>query len=157
MKDPIMIKSTSIIALATLILTACSPASQPLTNENPEQIDITVPDQTTTDPNQESNLADTSDMVDDATIKTFEIEAGSFYYTPNEIRVNQGDVVRLVMTSVDMMHDLVIDELDVNIPVTQNGNTNEVTFVANEVGQFEMYCSVGNHRAQGQVGTLIVE
>jgi plastocyanin len=84
------------------------------------------------------------------------VEAGSFYYTPAEIRVKKGETVRLVMNSVDMMHDLVIDELDVRIPVSRKGESNTVEFTADTVGEFEYYCSVGAHRAQGQVGTLIV-
>lgn len=32
-----------------------------------------------------------------------------------------------------------------------------VTFVADETGTFEYYCSVGNHRGQGMIGKLIVE
>jgi heme/copper-type cytochrome/quinol oxidase subunit 2 len=56
-----------------------------------------------------------------------------------------------------MMHDFVIDELGVKIPVTQAGDTSVVEFVADTPGTYEYYCSVGEHRAQGQVGTLIVE
>ena len=32
-----------------------------------------------------------------------------------------------------------------------------VTFIADQEGSFEYYCSVGNHREEGMVGTLIVE
>jgi len=37
------------------------------------------------------------------------------------------------------------------------GTPTSVTFVADKTGTFEYYCSVGNHRAQGMVGKLIVE
>ncbi len=90
-------------------------------------------------------------------ITVIEVEGGSFYYKPNEIRVKKGETVKIVLKSVDMMHDFVIDELDVKMPITKSGETNEVTFTADTVGEFEYYCSVGQHRAQGQVGTLIVE
>jgi heme/copper-type cytochrome/quinol oxidase subunit 2 len=85
------------------------------------------------------------------------MEAGSFYYSPNEIRVKKGETVKIVMKSVDMMHDFNIDELDVKLPITKSGETNSVEFTADTVGEFEFYCSVGQHRANGQVGTLIVE
>lgn len=85
------------------------------------------------------------------------LEAGSYYYKPSEIRVKKGQKVRIVMNSVDMMHDFNIDELGVKIPITQAGNTATVEFTADTVGEFEYYCSVGNHKLQGQVGTLIVE
>ena len=90
-------------------------------------------------------------------VRTIEVEAGSFYYSPAQIRVKKGETVRIVMNSVDMMHDLVIDELNVRIPVTQSGKSNTVEFTADTVGEFEYYCSVGSHRAQGQVGTIVVE
>ena len=90
-------------------------------------------------------------------VKIVEVEAGSFYYKPNEIRVKKGEKVKLTLKSVDMMHDLNIDELGVKVPVTRSGNTATVEFTADEVGEFEMYCSVGQHRKNGQVGTLIVE
>ena len=90
-------------------------------------------------------------------VQIIEVEAGSFYYKPNEIRVKQGDKVKIVMNSVSMMHDFNIDELGVTLPIVKNGETGTVEFVADQKGSFEYYCSVGQHRAQGQVGTLIVE
>jgi nitrosocyanin len=89
-------------------------------------------------------------------VKTVEIEAGSFYYKPNTITVKKGEKVKIVMNSVSMMHDFVIDDLNVKMPVVQNGNTGTVEFTADKVGTFEYYCSVGQHKAQGQVGTLVV-
>lgn len=89
-------------------------------------------------------------------IKTVDIEAGSFYYKPNVITVKKGQKVKIVMKSVSMMHDFNIDELNVKMPIVKNGDTGTVEFTADQVGKFEYYCSVGNHRAQGQVGTLTV-
>lgn len=88
--------------------------------------------------------------------KTFTIEAGSFYYNPKTITVKKGTKVKIVMTSKDMMHDFNIDELNVKMPITKAGETNTVEFVADKVGKFEYYCSVGQHRQNGQVGTLTV-
>ncbi len=93
----------------------------------------------------------------ESSAKTIEVEAGSFYYKPNEIRVKKGETVKIVMKSVSMMHDFVIDELNVKMPITKNGETGTVEFVADKAGTFEYYCSVGQHRANGQVGTIIVE
>jgi nitrosocyanin len=98
-----------------------------------------------------------SATTDNGTVKTFTIEAGSFYYKPNAITVKKGDKVKIVMNSVDMMHDFNIDELKVKLPITKSGETNTVEFTADTAGTFEFYCSVGQHRANGQVGTLIVE
>lgn len=90
-------------------------------------------------------------------VKTIQIEAGSFYYNPKEIKVKKGEKVKIVMTSKDMMHDFNIDELGVKLPITKSGETSEVEFTADTIGTFEYYCSIGQHRQNGQVGTLIVE
>lgn len=90
-------------------------------------------------------------------VKIVAVEAGSFYYKPNEIKVKKGEKVKIIMRSVDMMHDFNIDELGISIPITKSGETAEVEFVAEKIGKFEFYCSVGQHRANGQIGTLIVE
>ncbi|MDQ5950884.1 MAG: plastocyanin [Patescibacteria group bacterium] len=88
------------------------------------------------------------------------MEAGAFYYAPNVITVKKGQKVRVDITSVGdsgmMMHDFNIDELDVSMDALPEGESGSVEFVADTVGEFEYYCSVGEHRANGQVGTLIV-
>lgn len=106
-------------------------------------------------------VTDSTESADPATtagdVITIDMEAGSFYFTPNEIRVKKGQTVRINLTAKDMMHDFNIDELDVDGPVVEAGESTTVEFTASEVGSFEFYCSVGQHRANGQVGTLIVE
>ena len=73
----------------------------------------------------------------------FTVDAFSFGYSMEEIRVKEGDMV--------------VDEFNAATDKISEGGTASVTFVANKKGSFEYYCSVGNHRAQGMVGTLIVE
>lgn len=93
-------------------------------------------------------------------LEVTQIEAGSFYYKPNILRVKKGEKVKLEVKAVDMTHDFNIDELDVNSPIIKAGEAGEsviVEFVADKVGEFEYYCSVGQHRSLGQVGKLIVE
>ncbi len=93
----------------------------------------------------------------DAEALNITVEGGSFYFKPNEIRAKVGQTVKVTLNAVSMQHDFVIDELDVKSAVIPSGQTTTVEFVASEAGEFEFYCSVGNHRAQGMVGTLIVE
>ena len=97
-----------------------------------------------------------SSIAEDSEVKIINVEAGSFSYKPNIITVKKGEKVKIVMTAVDMMHDFNADELEIKLPLTKSGNTSEVEFTANEAGEFEYYCSVGQHRANGQVGKLIV-
>ena len=93
----------------------------------------------------------------DTTVKTIDVEAGSFYYKPDTITVKKGQKVKIVLHAVSMMHDFNIDELNVKAPITKNGDTSTVEFTPDKTGTFEYYCSVGQHRANGQVGKITVE
>lgn len=81
----------------------------------------------------------------------------NYAYDVSEIRVQQGDTVTINFAAAEGFHDVVIDEFDAATERITSGQSTSVTFVADEAGTFEYYCSVGNHRAQGMVGTLIVE
>ena len=112
------------------------------------------------DKTSDSMMEDKDEVADDDTMmeqKMVEVEAGAYYFAPKTITVKKGESVKIVMNSVDMMHDFVIDELDVKMPIVKSGDTGTVEFVADQVGTFEYYCSVGDHKSKGQVGTLIVE
>ncbi len=100
---------------------------------------------------------DTTMIEETAGVVTVEVEGGAFYFDPKEITVNKGDTVKIVFTNVGGVHDWVIDEFDARTKVLQAGETETITFVADQTGTFEYYCSVGNHRAQGMVGNLIVK
>lgn len=89
--------------------------------------------------------------------KEFTIDSFSFGYSMDEIRVNEGDTVTITLTNSDGFHDWVVDEFDAATETIREGETTTVTFVAGEAGTYEYYCSVGNHRAEGMVGTLVVE
>lgn len=100
--------------------------------------------------------AETSSAMTDTNVKVVDMEAGSFYYKPSVIEVVKGQKIKIVMKSVSMMHDFVIDELGVKLPIVKNGDTGTVEFTADKIGTFEYYCSVGQHRANGQVGKITI-
>jgi|SRR3989344_4602641 len=89
--------------------------------------------------------------------KTFDITATDFSFSLSSVVVNKGDTVTIVFTNENGMHDWVIDEFNARTSRIQSGQTAQVTFVADKTGQFKYYCSVGNHRARGMEGTLIVQ
>ena len=100
---------------------------------------------------QEVPMSDTSE------VKVVNIEGGAFYFKPNEIRAKAGETVKIVFTNAGRIHDFVSDELSVQSSKISVGETTEVVFTPQTPGTFEFYCSVGNHRAMGMKGTLIVE
>lgn len=89
--------------------------------------------------------------------KTFDITGKSFEFSRKEIRVKRGDKVTINFESTGGLHDLTIDEFKAHTQQVQPGTKTSTTFVADKTGTFEYYCSVGEHRARGMVGKLIVE
>jgi plastocyanin len=124
----------------------------PPTTEQPE---VTETEETTqADPG--STQQESADA-DDAEVKEFTLDAFSFGYSQEELVVNEGDTVTINLTNSDGFHDWVLDEFDAETEQISEGETTSVTFVAGEAGTYEYYCSVGQHRANGMVGTLVVE
>lgn len=103
-----------------------------------------------------SDSSSNGDEMTDSQIQEFVVEGSSFKYAPNRIEVKKGQPVTIVFKNVGGFHDWVIDEFDASTSQIREGETETITFTPDKVGSFEYYCSVGNHRAQGMVGTLIV-
>lgn len=91
------------------------------------------------------------------TPKEFVVNGSNFSFDVKTITVKKGDTVQIVFKNQDGFHDFVIDDFNVATKQIQAGQEETVEFVADKGGIFEYYCSVGNHRAMGMVGTLTVE
>jgi len=94
--------------------------------------------------------------------RTFSITGENFRFMMDgqenpTITVNQGDTVRIEFKSNQGFHDWVLDEFDARTEQVSDGGTTVVEFVADEAGEFEYYCSVGQHRQMGMVGRFIVQ
>lgn len=74
-----------------------------------------------------------------------------------ELRVRQGDLVRIEFESTEGFHDWVVDEFGAATAQVRPGTPTFVEFTAGEPGTYEYYCSVGSHRENGMRGALIVE
>jgi heme/copper-type cytochrome/quinol oxidase subunit 2 len=89
-------------------------------------------------------------------IKEFAMTARQFEFEPSTITVNEGDTVRLTITSEDVPHGFAIAEFDVNARLPVNEPTT-VEFVADKAGTYRFFCSVmcgEGHREM--TGTLVV-
>jgi len=115
----------------------------------PAMVEETGDSQGTMESTNESTTVD-GDVVE------VQMEAGSFYFKPNVINAKLGQTVRVTLNSVSMQHDFVIDELGVKSSILPSGKSETFEFTASEVGTFEFYCAVANHRQMGMVGTLNV-
>jgi len=84
-------------------------------------------------------------------IKEFNIEAFRFGYSPDIIRIKQGDNVRIIVDNTDGLHGLRIAEFGV-------AGMDSVEFIADKKGEFIWYCN--NYCGESHTamrGKLIVE
>ncbi len=88
---------------------------------------------------------------------TFDVAGNNFNFAPTKITVNKGDTVKIIFHNNGGTHDFKIDEFNVATKRLGTGGVETVQFVASKAGSFEYYCSVGNHRAMGMKGTLVVQ
>ncbi len=88
--------------------------------------------------------------------REIEVTAVQWEYTPDPITVNQGDFVRLRITSADVTHGFVLPEYGINERLEPESEV-IVEFVADEAGEFDFWCNVPCGRGHsGMRGTLIV-
>lgn len=89
-------------------------------------------------------------------LKEFSITAKQFEFIPGTITVNQGDRVRLIVTSIDVTHGFLIREFNVNERL-EPGKTITVEFIADKKGEFSMVCNVVCGSGHSSMrGTLVV-
>jgi heme/copper-type cytochrome/quinol oxidase subunit 2 len=77
----------------------------------------------------------------EATHRIFHVDSRSFAFTPAEMKVNQGDLVTIELTSSDVVHGFYLDGYELEIH-TDPGQTNKLTFIADRAGSFRFRCSV---------------
>ena len=90
-------------------------------------------------------------------VKEFNITGKNFAFSQKEVRVKKGDTVKINFEASEGFHDWAVDEFKAKTKQVAPGTKTSVEFIADKKGIFEFYCSVGNHRAQGMVGKLVVE
>lgn len=91
-----------------------------------------------------------------SSVKEFDVTGTSFKFSVTEMTVKKGDTVKIVFTNGQGTHDWVIDEFNAKTNILKAGESQTIEFVADKVGTFEYYCSVGSHRAMGMKGNLTV-
>lgn len=91
-------------------------------------------------------------------IQEVTLEAREFSYSEESITVKKGQKVRLTLVNKGRMsHDFVVEGMNVTTKLAGPGESVTSEFIMHDAGTYNFYCSVGNHRAMGMEGTLIVE
>ncbi len=141
-----------LLILSAVFLSAClpnseEPAATPVAPAAPSEINLT----------EDDSSISVLDEVEEA--NAIVIDTVDYAFSPNVIMARAGQTVRVNLKASGGMHDFVIDELDVQSALIQAGEETffEIVVPEDAAGQeYEFYCSVGNHRAMGMVGTLVV-
>lgn len=145
-----------IVVLAGYFMFFSSPTEEAVVSPGPSVVVSPLSVQVTPSPTASSS-PDANGSPTAGVVKEFAVTGANFAFTPKEIRVKQGDTVRITFTSGSGLHDWNLDEFNAATNVVASGKSEAIEFVADKAGEYEYYCSVGNHRAMGMVGKLIVE
>lgn len=118
--------------------------AQPVDNTQVEKgVDIKIQDQTSK-----------------SEVREITIDGSNFKFSQKTITVKAGETISLTFKNLEGFHDFVIDELDVKTKQLKAGESEVVTFsIPPDASglEYEYYCSVGQHRQMGMVGTLVIE
>jgi plastocyanin len=85
------------------------------------------------------------------------VAADSYSYDPEEITIDAGEDVAIVLMSEDIFHDFVVDKAGGHIVGAQGSKTARGGLRVDKPGTYTFYCSVSGHRSSGMEGTLVVE
>lgn len=85
-----------------------------------------------------------------------EVEAGEFYFEPNEFEVSPGDTIR--MTNAGFVeHDMASEALGITmIEIISAGETSEFVVPDDASGEIDIYCTVAGHKESGMTGTIMI-
>lgn len=154
-------KMIFLVFSTALAFAACTPATKPSpitdTPTDTTQETMVAPDKDTTMMAETSETENPNLMAE----ADYTVEMANFRFSEPEMEAEPGQTLTVKLVGKDMLHDLVIDELDVKSNQLKAGEeeTIEITVpaTAKPGDTYEYYCSVGNHKAQGMVGTLTVK
>jgi cytochrome c oxidase subunit 2 len=90
-------------------------------------------------------------------VREIRMTAQKYRFDPKEIRVREGERVRLLITALDRKHGIRIKEFGIKT-VLEKGKETVVEFVAARAGEYKFKCSVRCGWRHGSMkGKLIVE
>lgn len=84
------------------------------------------------------------------------VSAKSFEFTPDEITIQAGEDVTIVLTSADVFHDFMVKG-EGHVVGAKRGKTRRGGLRIDEPGTYKIWCSVSGHRSAGMKGTIVVQ
>jgi len=88
-------------------------------------------------------------------IREFDIIAKQFSFEPSVIEVNEGDLVKIRIRSVDVAHSIAIPDFRISERLNPDEEV-EFEFVADKVGEFNFFCNVYCGEGHSEMGGKLV-
>ena len=89
--------------------------------------------------------------------RKFDLIGQDFRFSPDTLRVNDGDTVRINFSNPDVVPHLIdLPAFNQHIALIPGGEFT-LEFVVDKAGSFPFVCSVPGHEEAGMVGSLIVD
>ena len=89
--------------------------------------------------------------------RKFRVVASDYRFSPNQLRVAQGDIVKIRFRAEDIAHSFAVDDYRI-AKRAGAGRTIEFEFRATRAGRFPFYCNLAlDERCNEMHGELIVD
>ena len=89
--------------------------------------------------------------------RSFDMIGEDFRFSPDTLRVNEGDTVKINFSNPDVVPHLIdLPAFNQHIALAPGGEFT-LEFVVDKTGSFRFVCSVPGHEEAGMVGSVIVE
>jgi len=97
-------------------------------------------------------------------VQKVDVDAHSYYFTPNRIVVDEGKPVDIAVHFKNWLapHNFTCIDQDAGISASVSagafsfGKTRHVRFTPTKTGEYEFFCHVGKHAKKGMKGTIVV-
>lgn len=91
-------------------------------------------------------------------VRTVEVTAEEFKFTPATVEVEPGQTVRLkLVNDGNMSHNLHLREQDMKTDTIQAGKTDALEFTAPQDGEVGFFCAIPGHESAGMKGKIVVK
>ena len=102
-----------------------------------------------------SKTAPASAVAMDGPLKEIHIQMSNWNFVQDPVTIQKGDQVRLLVTSKEGTHGIMIPDLELSTDKIAPGEEQTLEFVAQEAGTFQYYCNVpcgpGHRSMRGQL------
>lgn len=89
-----------------------------------------------------------------AKTEVISITCSNFKFTPSQISVNTGDLVKITLKDSDGMHTITFPDFHVQTKTLTTGQEETIQFIAYKTGTFSFYDSYAHHKEFGMIGTI---